>query len=43
LRRKKGECERGDERILGSDDFVNEALKKAGDLLEKSLKLRYRN
>jgi len=38
LGRKKGERERGDERILGSGDFVNEALKKAGDLLEKRKK-----
>ena len=33
LGRKKGERESGDERILGSGDFVNDALKKAGELL----------
>jgi REP element-mobilizing transposase RayT len=33
LGRKKGERENGDERILGSGEFVNDALKKAGELL----------
>jgi REP element-mobilizing transposase RayT len=33
LGRKKGERESGDERILGSGDFVDVALKKAGELL----------
>ena len=31
LGRKKGEREKGDARILGSGDFVNEALSKAGE------------
>jgi len=33
LGRKKQVREKGDERILGSGDFVNEALSKAGELL----------
>ena len=35
LGRKKEEREKGDERILGSGDFVNEALRKAGEDWEK--------
>jgi len=35
LGRKKEEREKGDARILGSGDFVNEALNKAGDNWEK--------
>jgi putative transposase len=35
LGRKKEEREKGDERILGSGDFVNEALSKAGEDWEK--------
>jgi len=35
LGRKKEEREKGDERILGSGDFVNEALMKAGEDLKK--------
>jgi hypothetical protein len=35
LGRKKDEREKGDERILGSGDFVNEALMKAGEDWEK--------
>lgn len=35
LGRKKEEREKGDERILGSGDFVNEALMKAGEDWEK--------
>lgn len=38
LGRKKEEREKGDERILGSGDFVNEALSKAGELWEKGNK-----
>jgi len=38
LGRKKEEWEKGDERILGSGDFVNEALSKAGELWEKGKK-----
>jgi hypothetical protein len=35
LGRKKEKREKGDERILGSGDFVSEALSKAGALWEK--------
>ena len=35
LGRKKEEREKGDARILGSGDFVNEALNKAGENWEK--------
>jgi len=36
LGRKKEEREKGDERILGSGDFVSEALRKAGEIREKN-------
>jgi len=35
LGRKKEEREKGDERILGSGDFVSEALRKAGEIKKK--------
>ncbi len=38
LGRKKEEREKGDARILGSGDFVNEALRKAGEDWEKGKK-----
>lgn len=38
LGRKKEEREKGDERILGSGDFVNEALMKAGEDWEEGKK-----
>jgi len=38
LGRKKGEREKGDERILGSGDFVIPALKEANELHERSIK-----
>jgi len=40
LGRKKDERERSDERILGSGDFVSEALRKAGEAGEKRRKER---
>ena len=38
LGRKKEEREKGDERILGSGDFVVQALKAANELHERSIK-----
>ena len=38
LGRKKEEHEKGDERILGSGDFVVQALKEANELHERSIK-----
>ena len=35
LGRKKGEREKGDDRILGSGNFVNETIKQSETLLEK--------
>lgn len=40
LGRKKEEWEKGDERILGSGDFVNEILMKAGEKWEKGKEKR---
>ena len=40
LGRKKGEREKGDQRILGSGDFVANALKRANELHERSIKSR---
>jgi len=40
LGRKKEELEKGDERILGSGDFVIQALKGANELHERSIKYR---
>ena len=40
LGRKKEEREKGDERILGSGDFVAQALKRANELHERSIKSR---
>ncbi|MBC8457066.1 MAG: hypothetical protein H8D67_03610, partial [Deltaproteobacteria bacterium] len=40
LGRRKEEREKGDERILGSGNFVNEALSKAGELWGKGKKSR---
>ena len=40
LGRKKGEREKGDQRILGSGDFVSQALKRANELHERSIKSR---
>jgi putative transposase len=40
LGRKKGEREKGDQRILGSGDFVGQALKRANELHERSIKSR---
>ena len=40
LGRKKEEREKGDERILGSGDFVVQALKRANELHERSIKSR---
>ena len=40
LGRKKEEREKGDQRILGSGDFVNEALMKAGEEWESQKGLR---
>jgi len=40
LGRKKEEREKGDERILGSGDFVIQALKGANELHERSIKYR---
>ena len=39
LGRKKEEREKGDERILGSGDFVSEILKKSNELQENSPKI----
>jgi len=38
--RKKEEREKGDERILGSGDFVVQALKEAGELHKRTIKPR---
>ncbi|PIX21207.1 MAG: hypothetical protein COZ69_15975 [Deltaproteobacteria bacterium CG_4_8_14_3_um_filter_45_9] len=38
LGRKKGEREKGDERILGSGDFVSSVMKKANELLDDRAK-----
>ncbi len=40
LGRKKGECEKGDQRILGSGDFVGDVLRKAGEKFESMMKKR---
>ncbi len=40
--RKKGAYQKGDERILGDREFVEEALSRAGDSLERRYRLRAR-
>ncbi len=40
--RKKGAYQKGDERILGDGEFVEEALSRAGESLERRYRLRAR-